>query len=65
MKTITIRLNDLTSEKRDELMKLYPFDNLPDSDSIVTFVQMYDKDDLDLDVEKARVELKFENPEVH
>ena len=65
MKTIIIRMSDLTYEKQGEIARLYPFDNKPEPTDIVTFVQIYDRKDLDLDIEKARVELELDKPKVH
>ena len=65
MRTITIRMNDLTMAKQAEIRELHPFEDIIDPDEVVTYLEIYDRDDLDLDIEKARVELELNNPEIH
>ena len=65
METITIRFRDLVYSKQRELEDTYAFDDKIESDTLIISIQIYDKNDLNVDLEEARIQKELDNPEIH
>lgn len=63
MKTLDICFKDLSKEKQKEIKKIIAVP-IKDDDYIFS-IQIYTKEDLDVDSEQAMVERRLNNPTIH